>query len=218
MATNLPSVPSIPGNLDPQLMQVLSAMKANIEAIGKGNVAAIAAPTDAITNAQLSGAIAEAVDLFKDPPDLEPPIALDSLVVVGGILFNMLTWGDLPGNIDHIRIYRAAGDDRTAATVIGTTQFCIWADYIPEGVNTRYFYWIRGVSKAGILGSWNLVNGSVSTAGTSAVPLGIGDQQVGTISASKIYCLTLAALSANLGNKSWKDELLRWHVSGRPHG
>jgi hypothetical protein len=196
MPTNLPSIPTISGNnIDPQVFQVLSALTANVVALRDGNVA-----LPYVTAEQLSGAVSNAADLFiGDTPSLEPPIALDNLEVIGGILFNMLTWGQLPGNVDHINIYRAASNDRTISRVVGTTQFCIWADYIPEGVNTKYYYWLRVVSKAGIEGSWNLVDGHVSTTGTSATPMGIGDKQVGTISASKIYCLTLAALSANLG-------------------
>jgi hypothetical protein len=194
MITKLPSVPTVPSNIDPQLAHVLNALKANIEAIHSGS-----ATLPYVTPAQLTAAVGDAASLLKDEPDTTPPIALDNLEVVGGVLFNMLTWGVLPGNIDHIKIYRAATNNRTLATAIGTTQYTIWADYIPEGVNTKYYYWLRAVSKAGVLGSWNLVKGHISTAGTSATPLGIGDEQVGTISASKIYCLTLAALSANLG-------------------
>jgi hypothetical protein len=194
MSAKLPSVPSIPGNLDPQLMQVLSAMKANIEAIHSGEAA-----LPYVTASQLNAATAPPVDIIVDPPNTTPPAALDKLEVIGGVLFNLLTWGTLPGGLDHIKVYRAAINNRTLAKVVGTTQDVIWADYIPDGVKTKYYYWLRAVSSGGILGAWNLVNGHVSTAGTSATPLGIGDKQMGTISASKIACLNLAALSANLG-------------------
>lgn len=195
MSSNLPSVPSIPGGIDPQIAAVLSAMKSNIEALHNGT-----ADTPYATKAQLEAGISGLVDLLPpDAPSLEPPVALNNLVVVGGVLFNMLTWGVLPGNIDHIKIYRAGRDDRTVAHIVGTTQYCIWADYIPDGVDTKFYYWIRAVSKAGVLGSWNLVNGKVSTAGTCAAPLGIGDEQVSQITAAKIFCLDLAALNANLG-------------------
>jgi len=194
MSTKLPSVPTIPSGIDPQLAHVLNAMKANIEALSSGS-----ATLPYVTPSQLTTAVGEAASLFKDDPDTSPPIALDNLEVVGGVLFNMLTWGVLPGNIDHIKIYRAASDNRTLATVVGTTQYTLWADYIPEGVNTKYYYWLRAVSKAGVLGSWNLVKGHVSTAGTSAAPLGINDSQMDKITARSIAVLDLAAIKANLG-------------------
>jgi hypothetical protein len=134
--------------------------------------------------------------------DTTPPNACDNLVVTGGVLYNFVTF-DFPsvgaGNIDHIEIYRAATDDRSTATVIGSTKVKMYVDYIPDGVNTAYYYWLRAVSKAGILGDWNLLNGVVSADGTSATPLAIGDSQVGTISASKIFAVNLNSFTADLG-------------------
>ena len=134
-------------------------------------------------------------------PDMTTPNAIDNLEVTGGVLYNFLTWGINPTNtdIDHIDVYRAATDDRTAAAVIGTTKARVYADYIPDGVGGTYYYWLRAVSKTGVVGDWNLISGVVSSAGTSATPLGIGDSQVGTISATKILAATLSAISANLG-------------------
>jgi hypothetical protein len=194
MATNLPSVPTIPGNLEPQLMQVLSAIKANVEAFRSTSDS-----TSGVTQTLIDGIVSQVAELASDAPDKTPPQALDELEVNGGVLYNILTWGRHPANVDHVNIYRAATNDRTVAEIVGTTQYSIYADYIPEGVNAKYYYWVRIVSKAGIEGEWNLINGNVSTAGTSAIPQGIGDQQVSSISATKIVCATLEALSANLG-------------------
>jgi len=207
---NLPSVPSVPGNVEPQLSNFLNAVKTNIDAQQLTSSSSFVtqeqlatALANLATQAQVAAALATApvstVITVTPPPNLTPPIALDNLVVTGGVLFNLLTWGDLPGNVDHIAIYRAATDDRTIATIVGTTQYTVWGDYIPSGVGIAYYYWIRAVSDTGVYGEWNLVNGEVSTAGTSATPLGIGDSQVGSISASKIVALTLSAISANLG-------------------
>lgn len=142
--------------------------------------------------------------LVAGTSDTSTPAALDNLTVTGGILYNLLTWEvpsgyPIPGNIDHVNIYRAATDDRTIATVVGTSKYAIAKDFIPEGVGTNYYYWIRAVSKSDIEGDWNLVSGVVSSAGTSAAPLGIGDSQVSSISAAKIIAASLSALTANLG-------------------
>lgn len=131
--------------------------------------------------------------------DTTPPAAIDDLFVTGGVLYNFVTWGTIPGNTDHVEVYRASTDDRTSATVVGSSKVKMFLDYIPEGVGTTYYYWIRAISKAGVTGDWNLVSGVVSSAGTSAAPLAIGDSQVGTISANKIIAATLSAFSADLG-------------------
>lgn len=131
--------------------------------------------------------------------DTTPPAAIDDLFVTGGVLYNFVTWGTIPGNTDHVEVYRSSTDDRTSATVVGSSKVKMFLDYIPEGVGTTYYYWIRAISKAGVTGDWNLVSGVVSSAGTSAAPLAIGDSQVSTISANKIIAATLSAFSADLG-------------------
>lgn len=131
--------------------------------------------------------------------DTSTPAAIDNLTVTGGVLYNFLQWGTIPGNTDHVAIYRAATDDRASATIVGTSKTTLYADYIPSGVGTTYFYWIRAISKAGVVGDWNLVSGSVSSSGTSAAPSGIGDSQVSSISATKIVAAALSAITANLG-------------------
>lgn len=128
--------------------------------------------------------------------DMTAPVAISSLTVSGGVLYNFLGWGTLPGNFDHVEVWRSATNDRTVAALIGTSLFTVYADYIPDGVDTVYYYWIRAISKAGVAGAWN----AVASAGVSAAPLGIGDSQVSTISATKIFALTLSALTANLGD------------------
>jgi hypothetical protein len=128
--------------------------------------------------------------------DMTAPTAVSGLTVTGGILYNYLDWGTLPGNFDHVEVWRSGTNDRTVAALIGTSLFTVYADYIPSGVNTTYYYWIRAISKAGVAGAWN----AVSSAGTSASPQGIGDSQVNSISATKIFALTLSALTANLGD------------------
>ena len=134
--------------------------------------------------------------LVIDAVDMTAPSAISNLTVSGGVLYNFLGWGTLPGNFDHVEVWRSATNDRTVAALIGTSLFTVYADYIPDGVDTVYYYWIRAISKAGVAGAWN----AAASAGISAAPLGIGDSQVSSISANKIDCLTLSAIKANLGD------------------
>lgn len=134
----------------------------------------------------------------QSPLDATPPAAIGGLIVRAGVLYNFLSWGTLPNNSDHVEIWRCATNNRDAAipaTKVGTSLFTIYADYIPEGVNTRYYYWIRAMSIAGFPGAWN----TNATAGAYATPGGITDLQVSSISANSIDVATLGALSADLG-------------------
>ena len=88
---------------------------------------------------------------------------------------------------------------RDDAIVIGTSKIRMYADYLPQGVGSIYYYWLRAISKTGVTGEWNLVNGEVSSSGTTASPIGIGDSQVHSLSAEKIVTSSLSAISANLG-------------------
>lgn len=138
--------------------------------------------------------------------DTTPPAAIGgTLDVIPGTLYNYLTWGALPANFDHVEIWRSTSNDRNGlgtdadplgATLIGTSVFTLYLDYIPDGVGVTNYYWIRAISKAGIKGFWN----ATSSSGRSAAATGIGDAQMGTISASKIVAASLAAITANLGN------------------
>ena len=133
------------------------------------------------------------------PIDATPPPAISGLVVRAGVLYNFLSWGTLLGNSDHVEIWRCATNNRDAAipaTKVGTSSFTIYADYIPEGVGTRYYYWIRAMSIAGVAGAWN----APAINGTYATPGGITDLQVSSLTASSIDVASLGALSANLGN------------------
>lgn len=135
----------------------------------------------------------------NSPVDLTPPPAIGGLIVRAGVLYNFLSWGTLPGNSDHAEIWRCATNNRDAAipaTKVGTSLFTIYADYIPEGVNTRYYYWIRAMSIAGVAGAWN----TTATNGAYATPGGITDLQVSSLTANSIDVASLGALSANLGN------------------
>lgn len=133
------------------------------------------------------------------PIDVTPPPAINGLIVRAGVLYNFLSWGTLPGNSDHVEIWRCATNNRDAAipaTKVGTSLFTIYADYIPEGVGTLYYYWIRAMSIAGVAGAWN----APAINGTYATPGGITDLQVSSLTASSIDVASLGALSANLGN------------------
>ena len=192
--SNLPSVPSIPATIDPQLWPVLNAIKQHIDAAQTDIPVTQATMATAITNA-LAGVTTE-VTTSLNTVDTAAPSAIGDLTVTSGILYNYLGWGTLPGNLDHVEVWRSATNDRTVAALIGTSLFTVYADYLPDGVDTLYYYWIRAISKAGVAGSWN----AVASAGTAASPQGIADSQVSSISANKIFALTLSALTANLGD------------------
>lgn len=144
--------------------------------------------------------------LFSTTEDTTPPQAISELSVFGGVLHNFLSWGALPAGVDHVQIWRNSEDDRSNAVVVGTTQNRVYKDFVPEGVASEYFYWIRGISRSGTEGDWNLVlinnEWVVSTQGTSATALGINSQQVDSIVAEKIFAVSLASITATLGDVS----------------
>jgi Putative phage tail protein len=93
------------------------------------------------------------------------PLQIGGLTAVAGLASVMLSW-TLPADsgLDHVEILRAPADDQNQIRVIGTTSGNGFADMI--GVTgVTYYYWVRGVSVAGIKGAVNQLHGTASTTG-----------------------------------------------------
>ena len=94
--------------------------------------------------------------------DLTPPPAPTSLTASGGFENIVLSWSFDPNyaNLSHFEILRATDDNLSNAAVIGTSQATTFAD--PVGMAKQYYYWVRAVSQANVVGPANDTLGTLA--------------------------------------------------------
>lgn len=112
-------------------------------------------------------AVVESVPEFSGILDLSTPPALANLVVTGGFATIQLQW-DFPSftAFKHVQIWRAESDNRASAVLVATSESNMFADRpLVSGIAKQYFYWIKCVSIAGVIGPFNQLAG---TAGVTA--------------------------------------------------
>ncbi len=196
MAT-VPSVPTPPSNTDPAMRRFLNAVKSVLDAYIKPGA-------EVVTQKELTS-FGDTVTESIVGSSTTPP-KLSGLSAFGSLSFVILTWDKIPyGDHSYTIIYRAAVDDQSQAVQIGTSRTLIYADHVPGSEN--YYYWIRTVSKANVLGPFNQLAGTVGSASLDptysleVLDNAITAEQIvaGAITADKMAVVELAALAANLG-------------------
>ena len=117
--------------------------------------------------------------------DLTTPPPVTGITVSGGFTGILIHWNQITTRSDLVaHIYRNTVDDRSTAIVVGTAQGYIYSDLV--GYGKTYYYWVRIMSHAQVLGPFNAIAGTI----------GITDRKVSDV---------IAELS---------DELNQSHLSG----
>ncbi len=182
------SLPTPPQVSDPALQQFLISMKAALESVEQSTVSTetLTATVAELVATTIPTAVASTT---TSSIDTSTPPPLSGLGVAASVASTILTWEVIPyGNAAYTNIYRAAADDFSIATVVGTSRSLIYVDQVPDGSN--YYYWIKSVSEAGIEGPYNQAAGTQQSADFWPTD---------SVAASRVVAATLAALSANLG-------------------
>lgn len=177
-------VPAIPDIRDDNLKEVLSAIKATLEvreghlgdpldqlatlrdlvALNVAEKGGTGAVTDAGVRLPVGPILIAPNDGYNPATDFTTPPIPTGLRASGGFTNVYLEWNGAPyRNHGYTEIWRSQLDVLGSAVLIGTTVASVYAD--PANGNTTYYYWIRFVSAAGIVGPYNSTSGTkVSTA------------------------------------------------------
>lgn len=100
-------------------------------------------------------------DGYVPENDFSTPPAPTNLIAAGGGTNVYLSWDAAPyRNHAYTEVWRSSVDSLTAAVLIGTTIGSLYSD--PVDFNRTYWYWIRFVSKAEIIGPYNKTSGTVA--------------------------------------------------------
>ena len=110
-------------------------------------------------------------------PDLTAPPAPTGLAATPGFSVINLEFDDAPYTVGHghayTAVYRSSDSLRGNAEMIGFTPGTIYVDSVGSSAGP-FYYWIRFVTRDGVMGPWNAVSGvSASTATDPTYLLGL---------------------------------------------
>jgi len=89
--------------------------------------------------------------------DTSPPPIPTNVTVNGAFVGVLISW-DEPARTDlSAEIWRNDSDDRTTAVLTGVASGNIYSDLVGHG--QTYYYWVRFVSEAGVIGPFNDIDG-----------------------------------------------------------
>ena len=189
----LKAIPS-PSNLPPEIQAFAGPVKEAIDVL----LGRVGSGADAALTRRSAGKIVDGSTIINAGtpssggyiPDLTPPPAPTGLVATPGFSVINLEWNDSPYSAghghSHTVIYRSSDSLRGNAVQIGMTPGTIYVDAVGSSAGP-FFYWIRYVTRDGVMGPWNSAEG-VSGA-TAQDPEFLLDQLYGRIRESE---LTLA--------------------------
>lgn len=122
-------------------------------------------------------------DGYDPTTDYTSPPAPTGLTATATFTNVYLAWSGAPyRNHAYTEIWRAMADNLGQAVLIGTSVSNLYADAAEEG--RTYYYWIRFVSAANIVGAYNATAGTLAT--TSENPSRVIDALEGQILASTL--------------------------------
>lgn len=179
--TKIAAIPSVPSSADAATRQFLTAVKNYIEV--RENVLPNATVLDkgmtlrdvlesGLGAVNIGGRILNNFGRYTSSPsglqvgDYTPPPVITGFTASAAIMSIILSWNAAPAsaNIASYEIWRSGTNNIGVAIRIGTTPTDVYTDSIgAQGVT--YYYWIRAVSRANVIGPFNAVAGTSATTG-----------------------------------------------------
>ena len=167
-------IPS-PSSLPPEIQAFAGPVKEAIDILlgrtGDGKDAAITQRNAAIALGGTTIINTGAASGGGYVPDLTPPPAPTGVSATPGFSLINLEWDDAPYSAGHghayTAVYRSSDGLRGNAVQVGMAPGTIYVDSVGSSAGP-FYYWIRFVSRDGVVGPWNAVDGV--SASTSASP------------------------------------------------
>lgn len=114
-----------------------------------------------------NGTVLPVIPVFPPVTEYDPstdyttPPQPTNLRADGGFTNVFLQWDGAPyQNHAYTEIWRGTTDNLGSAVLVGTTAASVYADAAEP--NTTYYYWIRFVSVANVIGPYNMTSGTVA--------------------------------------------------------
>lgn len=154
----LPAIPSIDRSIPKEVQAVLGPMKQILDAAVKHS-----------RESKFAGMFGK--DLSKDDLgdigfpdellDVAVPPSPANVKATGGFAFVTIEW-DAPGYRNHAyaEVWRSDTDNLTEAVLIGQAPGHLYSDQL--GNTRKAYYWVRFISKAGVIGPYNAASGTLA--------------------------------------------------------
>jgi hypothetical protein len=156
--------------------------------------------------------------------DLTTPPPVTGITVSGGFEGILIHWNQITTRSDLVaHIYRNTVDDRSTAIVVGTAQGYIYSDLV--GYGKTYYYWVRIMSHAQVLGPFNGIAGTIGITNRKVSDIiaelsdSIGTSHLSTALASEIegYGTTILQHTASIQGVS-AEQYVKLAVNGAVSG
>lgn len=157
----LPAIPAVPSTDNYALNNILASVKLWIEKASGEGLTGFASKQDLVAagliKTDANGNVISTADL-----DLSIPPAPTGLTATGAMTNIIVQWNDpalVYKNHAYAEVWAAQTNSFSGAVLVGQSAGFVFAHAVGED-STRY-YWIRFVSKAGIMGPFNSVDGTM---------------------------------------------------------
>lgn len=191
MSVRETKVPAIPDIRDDNVKDVLAAIKSTLEvregrlgdeldqvvtmrelvALNLAETGVPGATTAAGTTLPVGAVLVPPVAGYNPATDYTTPPQPTGLRASGGFSAVYLEWDGAPyKNPGYTEIWRSQLDVLGSAVLVGTTVASVYADPVAVS-NTTYYYWIRFVSVAAVVGPYNSTSGTPATTALNVAAL-----------------------------------------------
>ncbi len=161
----LPGIPSILPVKDPTIAAILRPIKESIEILGSA-VSGAPLPTGQVITEGFNPSIGflPRTDGYDPTTDFTPPPTPTGFSIAAAFQNIILEW-DVPSYRNHAytEVWRSTVNVLGTATLIGFAPGAVFAD--PVGTAKTFYYWIRFVSQANVIGAYNAATGTIGGTG-----------------------------------------------------
>lgn len=186
------SIPSVSSPLAPDLRAFVQRVREALLLMADGVITVDQLRNASIIDVTPGGQIVPG-SAVGDTNYVAPP-SPSSLTATSAVTTIILQWTEpVYSNHSYTEIWRSTSDNLGTAVMVGTTDSYLYADALGN-TGMTYYYWVRHVSTANVVGPYN------GTAGTSATTGQVGESNLANLAVTSAKIADLAVVEAKIAN------------------
>lgn len=217
------SLPSVTSPLPPDMRAFVQRVREAFSAIGSAAITRDELEGANLISVTSSGQVVpgSAIGEGEVVIDYTPPPAPTNLSAYGAVTTIILEWDEpLYSNHAFTEVWRSTSDNLGTAVKVGSTDSFLYADPLGDSGIT-YYYWVRFVSSADVVGPYNGVAGTLAETG-KAGPNNIAELAVGTAHLANLsvvegkiadLAVTNAKFGGYLQSNNYVPGTSGWHIN-----
>lgn len=217
------SLPSVTSPLPPDMRAFVQRVREAFMAIGSAAITRDELEGANLISVTSSGQVVPGSAIGESGVviDYTPPPAPTNLSAYGAVTTIILEWDEpLYANHAFTEVWRSTSDNLGTAVKVGSTDSFLYADPLGDSGIT-YYYWVRFVSSADVVGPYNGVAGTSAETG-KAGPNNIAELAVGTAHLANLsvvegkiadLAVTNAKFGGYLQSNNYVPGTSGWHIN-----